>query len=774
MSIADLDASDDRRIPRPSIPVTLYCACGVACVCAFATQAFWKLYLNGGSLPFAGCIFIIGCSLLLCAMGALRLFDRGSRRLRAWILFFAILLGVSASIIWYARTVLSVQGFENGAIVQGDAIVLGDPRVGEYGSSALARLEADGRSFVVDLKTDESYEAGTVVTFKGHFTRLGDAEWDRSRFMKGARGVVRPAVIEGVRRSASLIEQIRSNLLHVVQPADSPSRALLAGLVCGRTTELNSDESMDWFSATGLSHLVAVSGGHLACIVSLLESFLLKTGAHHRVRMMLLLFVMLSYVLFCGASPSAMRSFLMVAASTSARLLERRDHALSGLSIAVMGMVAVEPASVYDLGFQLSVASVLFILIMSPIIGLTLRTWHVPASIEQELSVVLAAQWATLPITAPTFGTVSLIAPAANIIMAPVFTFLLMAGLVILPLTAIFPVAGIALDALVAMVEITLFCVRALASVPFASLAVSIGRPWWYLLYLAAALLYLRWESVGGCSTVLVLSAVSACCACTVIYWGWFSPAQVVVLDVGQGDAILIREGSQSLLVDAGVDESTLDALVRNHVTHLDAIVITHWDLDHWGGLPAIVRQIRVDRLVVAEGAADVAPSELGKLFDKERIIEIACKDRISVGGFSCEMMWPLEPVLGDENADSIVLRVTHASLPAHESMLLTGDTEVGEASEYASSVGDIAVLKLGHHGSSRSIDEECISTLDPELVIASAGKDNRYGHPSSNAVEIVASYGARFLCTIERGDIKLAPVDDGLVYSTSRRNSLE
>ncbi|MFR2950296.1 MAG: MBL fold metallo-hydrolase [Collinsella intestinalis] len=96
-----------------------------------------------------------------------------------------------------------------------------------------------------------------------------------------------------------------------------------------------------------------------------------------------------------------------------------------------------------------------------------------------------------------------------------------------------------------------------------------------------------------------------------VSYWTRFAPPEVIVLDIGQGDAILIRDGPSTLLVDAGIGEATRTALARNHVFGLDGVVVTHWDKDHWGGLPDVLESVRVDRLYVADGAADHIPAEL-------------------------------------------------------------------------------------------------------------------------------------------------------------------
>ena len=245
-----------------------------------------------------------------------------------------------------------------------------------------------------------------------------------------------------------------------------------------------------------------------------------------------------------------------------------------------------------------------------------------------------------------------------------------------------------------------------------------------------------------------------------------YAPAQVAILDVGQADAILIRDGSRTMLVDAGVDNAVVEALARNNVYALDAVVVTHWDRDHWGGLPDVLDAMPVGQIVVACGASAHAPSELSSV--SQEIVEVQAGDVIRVGEFACRVVWPQGLVSGEENADSLCLDVSYDNGEgASLDMLLTGDTEQDELAEYADEVGDIDVLKVGHHGSEIAVAEKPLELLDPELAVASAGEGNSYGHPDPVCVSLLERAGARFLCTKDVGDVIIRPGKTGPVVKT-------
>ena len=650
-------------------------------------------------------------------------------------------------------------------------VVEGDPSVTMYGAAQRVRVVDDaGRTVArARLSSDEPFEDGTALRAVGRIEGLAPDDWGRSRYMAGEVAEIRLVATRSVEvGSGGAIGALRARMLACIDPARSASRALIAGIVCGRTTELNATAAADAFARTGTSHLIAVSGSHLALVSSLALIVLTRIGARPGVRAGVLLALMAAYVVFTGGAASAVRSLIMVGLSLAAGLGQRRGHGLSALALTCMVLVIEDAGVVYDLGFQLSVASVLFIQVFYSYGACLLERLGVPPSIAEALSLTLCAQWGTLPLTIPVFGTCSLIVPVANLVLGPLMSALLVIGLVLSAAASLAPWAADLLLAVPdALAALSIFLARWLSDIPYSSILVA-SSPAYLVLYLMASVVYLVWADARRWQIAMAGILLPLAIIVHALRWAVFAPPAITVLDVGQADAVLIRDGRSALLVDAGVDDAVTEALARNNVFRLDAVLITHWDSDHCGGLEDVLEGVPVDKLLVAEGALEGMPPAIQDLALPEAT-ELELGDTVAVGGFACSVVWPQESVRGTENADSLVLSVHYEAAERSLDMLLTGDTEVPEEERYAARVGDVDVLKLGHHGSAASVDASVLDALRPELAIASAGEGNSYGHPTAACIEAVEASGARFLCTIDAGDVTVKPGSSGVTVRTER-----
>lgn len=783
--------------PRPYLPPSAFMSLGICVGSALMMQAGWMRHARGDVVPWelAGALIAVGVCVLAGSIACLGYREGFSERavvLRAggshgYVLASAAFLGIGCVLAALSSAWALGEWQEHASLAQSVQVsactlrVTGDPSLGARGASSTVVLtpqRGDEKSFRLRMTSGEAYEDGDELRVVGRVDPLGDGDWDRSRFMKGEVGSlsVKSVIEHEALPSPSWVGAARAAALDVIDPARDDARALLAGTVCGRVTELANADDYESFSRCGLTHLVAVSGSHLAYIAALFGGCLSHFRLSRIVREGLLLATMGAYVVFTGGAPSAMRSVSMVGMATAAILGGRRAHGPSALFLTVTALVAFEPGVVFDLGFLLSALSVLFITVFVRYVCVLMVRMHVPELIAEPLALTLVAQWATLPLTIPAFGEVSLVAPIANLLVGPLMSALLVVGLAAAVLGTCVQVVmgafGIPAEALpslmdamlwapCALARASMFFADAFAAIPLASVLVA---PAWWLgpaLYGAAFVLYCAWDSV---SPAVVGACVGIACglvAVRIVRWALFAPPAVTILNVGQGDAILLRDGSHSVLVDAGVDDATRSALARANVFRLDAVVVTHWDQDHWGGLSEFASVVPVGALVVAEGASLSAPEEVRDTGIP--LIEVSCGDVLRVGSFSCRVVWPRVRVAGEENADSLVLDVSYHEEGRTLDMLLTGDTERHELEAYAGEVGDIDVLKLGHHGSRVSVDEGSLSVLEPELAIASAGEGNSYGHPDPACVKLVEQSDARFACTKDAGDIIVMPGRSGV-----------
>lgn len=766
-----MDAQSLEFPVRPYVPPTAFLALGCCVAAAFMLDAGWHRRAEPCIVSMEACGALICCAvgLIICSWFARRfserIFKRDSRAVwRALaVCSIGVLVGSCTSIAWLLGWQARCRAF-SAPVSSYELIVQGDPSVSDVGASSsvdVCEVGTGTRVATARMTAANAYEAGAVLQAVGRVKAFDDSDWARSRFMRGeTAGIQVVRVLEVDAGNAGIIGSVRRSMLEAVDPDASEARALLAGAICGRTTELGGGAAQDAFSRCGLTHLIAVSGSHLALIALLLDIGLRHTRASGAMRRAIVLLAMVLYVIFTGCAASAVRSVLMVGVSMGSGMVQRRAHPLSGLSLTVFVLVALNPGIVYDLGFQLSALSVLFLLVFGRYISYALSLLRIPSIVAEPLALTLVAQWATLPLTIPIFGEMSLIAPVANLLVGPLMSALLVVGLPLAPL-ALVPGFEVLLTIPDVLAQLSLFAAQTLGRVPYASLGIEAGGALAVIVYGLAVLLYLTWWQCSRRMLVGLLAATALIGGQHVVRWAFFAPASVVVLDVGQADAILIREGGRTVLVDAGVDEEVVAALARNNVYRLDAVVITHWDRDHWGGLPDVLDHVPVERLIVAEGAAASMPDEL--LDAGLHIEELADGDCLRIGAFTCEMVWPAEPVEGEENGESLCLALSYQNDDAALDMLLTGDTERAELARYADTVGDIDVLKVGHHGSAVSVDQETLAMLKPELAVASAGEGNTYGHPDPACVRAVQEVGAMFLCTKDVGDVSMLPRSGGI-----------
>jgi competence protein ComEC len=378
---------------------------------------------------------------------------------------------------------------------------------------------------------------------------------------------------------------------------------------------------------------------------------------------------------------------------------------------------------------------------------------------------------ASAPMCAVYFGQVSLVSPLANLVMGPVFEPFIALGIVAALLCWVPGLSDGLLAALSVYGGAIAAVVEKTAALPWACVEVEV--PEWTSLavpVVLGAVVYLAWPRPDARGIVTAVSACAAVLGLVVLGRAWLAPAQVTMLDVGQGDSVLVREGARCVLVDAGPEGCGVAAdLLARGVTALDCVVVTHAHADHEGDLADVLEKLDVGCVVVAAGSAATYEELFGDAV-AGKLVEIGAGARFSVGSFTFEAVWPASEVDGTENEHSVVLYATYAGARSQTVFLLTGDAESGvlEAVAEAGLSRDIDVLKVGHHGSKASITAGEAELYDPEVAIVSAGAGNSYGHPTEECLEILRGAGAEVFCTIECGDITVLPDADGVVVRTA------
>ena len=755
--------------PRPLMPWTMALCAGLCVSCVLVLNVAADAILGEQTsavgplwtIPVAAAVFVV------LAQSCARLAP-----LRRWLYAASVGLvaGAVVSAWWAAGALSATKALDGRAASSLEFVVQGDPSINDDAYSYSCEARADGKNLAtVRLSCDRELGAGSHVRVIGRVSRLETDAYGRSRVLRGeVRKVKAVRIVSVDEGSSGPLLRLRNGLLASIAPATDLARSLIAGVVCGRSAELRAQPAGDWFSVTGTAHLIAVSGSHLAIVGFVSEGVLQKTRCSRGLQRAILAITLVGYAAFTGASPSAVRACCMVFATLVVNGAGRRRHGLSALFVTMSIFVLLRPTVLFEMGFQLSCASVLAILCFCPYVTYALGELGVPSGVASMLSVTLCSQLATLPITIPAFGTFSLIAPLANAVIGPVVSLLLAVSIVLVPFSLVEPLQSWALVVPMIAARCALFFEQLFAAVPGASVSVPPDSMWIYLVPCLLAVLLVWWPRPRARPMAVGLLCLMLAAAVPYVYWERFAPPSVTVLDVGQADAILVRQGGAVALVDCGLDERVVSALVRNNVHHIDAVFVTHWDKDHWGGLPDVLDQFSLGTIAVAANALEDAPAEV---LNRPGVTyrQVARGDAIDIGAFRARVMWPFDTVDGEGNEDSLVLLLSYVQGGQSLRMLLTGDAELDQEREFVQEVGDIDVLKLGHHGSKVSVDTALLETLKPELSIASAGEGNRYGHPSDACIDAVRDAGGAFACTIEQGDITVSPTAKGFAMRCQR-----
>ena len=591
--------------------------------------------------------------------------------------------------------------------------------------------------------------------------------------------------VEGMRRGAD-------GALAFAIP--EPEAGLASGILIGLRDRVDRDLSAA-FMAVGATHVVAISGWNIAIVAATLSAA--AGRASRRRRSTLIALAIVAYVLFVGPSASVVRAAAMAGVVMLAREAGRPSSAPAAIGWAVTILLAVDPAMAGDVGFQLSTLATAGIVVwgtpfadrLSGSAPGRLRAW-----LAEALGVSLAAQVATLPIVLFTFGRLSIVSPLVNLGVVPLVAPAMGAGLVAL-VGGFAGLAGVPVAATLlglpawALLSLMVTIVRAGASVPFASILLE--PPWDGVAagvsgIAIAAIAVVRqqrgagarrrpvehatlaapprqggtaargWTSRRGPRLLAVGLAASVGGLALVAVHRPDEIARVIVLDVGQGDAVLVEGGRGGrLLVDGGPDPGrlliALDERLPPWDRRIDIIVLTHPHEDHAAGLAALIDRYAVGRVLepgmigpgpgyaALESSLEAAGTRAGRL---------VTGDRLSIDDIRLRVLWPDTGGVPERPADggtainnvSIVLL---GEVAGHR-FLLAGDIEEQiDPTLLARGLPTVDLLKVAHHGSRTSSTAAMLGALRPGVAVVSAGLGNPYGHPNPGTLQRLVDSGA-------------------------------
>ncbi len=575
--------------------------------------------------------------------------------------------------------------------------------------------------------------------------------------------------------------------------------ALARGFVLGEDERID-PVTVEDFRRAGLSHLLAVSGQNVALLALLAMPLLALLGMPLRARLLWIVAAIAIYVPLAGGGPSIVRAGVMGALTLLATFAGRRSSRLYALAIAAIVTLAIDPRIGADIGWQLSFAAVLGILaIAQPLrraIASRLGSGALRGALAEGVAVTVAATLATAPLIVFHFGELSTVSLLANLLVLPAVAPAMWLGM----LSSIgaqvpgFPAAApnaIAAPLLAYIATVASWCARP----RWALLEVELGVRGLVASYVALAGMVIALPALLRRRRIATLRRTSSpgnpnrnvfrpprsrktlhrrwgapvvgavlLAAVALVYLGGaagessappIAGLRIEVLDVGQGDAILLRPaGAPPVLIDGGPSGDDLLAKLNDAgVDSLGIAFVTHEQSDHAGGIEELLeRHFPIGRLLYARlgrrlrGEAETAGAGP---------VRVAAGDAIGSGRLRLSVLWPppelLDQPLGgaDPNAQALVLLARWRWF----SMLLTADAE---AAEVPIDPGPVDVLKVAHHGSEDSGLGALLDRTTPRLAVISVGADNAYGHPTAATLAELVRHGVQTLRTDRRGTIEV------------------
>lgn len=677
--------------------------------------------------------------------------------------------GRDSAASWDGRVVEATGEVASSASVGRDGRLWMEVRLTGIGSPGAVQ----GASAPVRVGIDpaEGFDLGATIRVKGEAAATDPGEKSALVVFASTASVDAPA--SGVFAVAA---DLRSGFIERSTRLPGPGAGLLPGLAVGDTravsTELNDD-----MRTSGLSHLTAVSGANCAIVVGAMFWLTALCGGGRRIRVLVAAAALSGFVVLVTPEPSVIRAGVMAGVAMLALLLGRPSAGAGLLALSATVILLADPWLAATPGFALSVAASGALILLAPHLARGMQRW-MPRPLALAIAVPLAAQLACGPIIALFADAQSLVGLAANLLAAPAAPIATVIGMLACLASPIPPVADLLAASAWLPASLIAATAEVSAALPLAQITVPAGVPSAAVVGVvsaAIAIVLIGWTaSTGGRRLTafagMVIAIVVAAAGARMLLDGPLASStspdgwSIAACDVGQGDALLVRSAGEVALIDTGPEPELLAECLRSlGIDRVDLLVLTHFDLDHAGGVEAVQGRVGAvvhgvvgesadDRLLarLAAGGATMTPAVAGM--------------RGALGDAEWKVLWPERRVAAfpPGNDLSVVLEIGGGEVPR---AVFLGDLSAQAQRMLVRAVrirGEFAVVKVAHHGSADQ-DAGLYESLSPAAALISVGRGNDYGHPRTEILSILEAVGAHVVRTDESGRVLFAKRDGEL-----------
>ena len=692
-----------------------------------------------------------------------------------------ILLGCAVSFFWvwmfyglYLSNIENLDGEKIDCSVQ----ITEYSQVTDWGIAANGRVKLEGKTYKIRIYSGDISALSPGDYVDGTF-RISTTFGEKQMYSyQSGNGVYLTAtlsddytVTKGERLPiycypAVLRNQI-TGLLSRTFPEDT--LAFARALLLGDRTQLDYTVLSD-LSVSGIRHVVAVSGLHVSILFSLV---FIIFGYRRIITPLVGGCLLLIFAAITGFAPSVVRAAIMHGLMLGALCFQKEYDPPTALSFAVLAMLAVNPMVITSAGFQLSVGCLIGVfLFFDPIrnfilsdkclgkpkpktISGNLKTWA-----ASSVGMTLSTWITTTPLCAGYFGTVSLVGIFTNLLTLWLITLIFWGILAVCLVGVIYLPLGQAAAWVISWpIRAVLWTAHLFASFPLAavytkSVYIILWLIFCYVLLTAVLLMKRKnpWM-LGVCLSVSLIAAIA-------VSWveADMDPYRFTVLDVGQGQSILIQHHDKHYMVDCGgeTEEAAADQAVQmllsQGITQLDGVIVTHYDDDHTGGMKYVLSRIQVETLYLPDiPDAGNNRSDLEEL-GGDRISWIPENSALKIRDSGLTLYTTPAVKSDNESSMCVLFQADNCDI------LITGDR--GSSGEKAllacTELPDLEVLIVGHHGAKGTASLELLTQTHPEVALISVGSDNPYGHPAEDVLERLELFDCEILTTAQNGTLTI------------------
>ena len=659
------------------------------------------------------------------------------------------------------------------------AVILKGPIENEYTYKYIVKAKTGqlkNKKFIIYINKNNNklFKYGDLIKIQGEYSSPQTARnykgFDYSKYLKTLKiyGIIKIEEANLLKENDLNFVLISINNLkqkmidHANKNMPQKTANLLLGLLIGQKDNIQED-IIKSFRTANLSHILAVSGAHTSYIILGLTYIITKSKAPRRIGYIITIIILLVFIIITGASYSVIRACIMSIITISAKLFYKKENFFISICVSLFIILIQNPFAINDIGLKLSFLGTIGIIVFNKNITEFFIRIKIKENIAKVLSLTLSAQLMIMPITILNFNTFSLTFFISNILASPLLGIIIILGFIAIFVSFVLnPISKILFFVLNLFLELLIFISEIVTKIPGSSILVKTPNLvfviTYYILILFINYFFIikknpirRFQKkiIKICTIknikriIKIIARIFLIISFLTMLVRVINPTlKIYFIDVGQGDCtLIITPKDKKILIDGGEgkNEILLPYLLDRGINKIDYIIISHFDSDHCNGLIEVMEKIKVGKVIVSKQPEESEEYRNISEIIKQKNIEayvVKAQDRITIEkDLYINILNPAGKLeFKDLNNNAIVAKLIYKNF----SMLFTGDIEKAEeniAQKYKNNLKS-TILKVAHHGSKTSTNEEFLKYVEPQIALIGVGENNKFGHPNQQTIE--------------------------------------